>query len=250
VVHADRRRGKTRARILYWFRTPPGVRVGRSALDEDAIRLIEAHNPGVAFDWTRILKGEGAAAPERRPKEDRRPRPTRMLDVPPVPIPPPLPEPVPVPAFTEPEPPEPVAAVAAEVDETPIVSPLSESTAAQARLGSEGLQRLRARHAEVLARISEKIQDSDRRQELKAQADRLNPDTWVTDPEVTAGLEQYEAVFESLRAVVGRRRRRRKRRGPGGGSDRPDEGPATGSAPGPEGDAEADGPGEDSGNEL
>ena len=41
LVHAGRRNGRSRQRILYWFRTPPGVKVGRPALDEDAIRWIE-----------------------------------------------------------------------------------------------------------------------------------------------------------------------------------------------------------------
>jgi hypothetical protein len=86
-------------------------------------------------------------------------------------------------------------------------------TAAQARLGSEGLSRLRARHAEVLARISEKVTDPVRRDELNGDAERLNPDTWVTDAEVSAGLEAYETVFETLRAVVGRRRKRRRGQG-------------------------------------
>jgi hypothetical protein len=93
-------------------------------------------------------------------------------------------------------------------------------TAAHRRLGSEGVLRLRARHAEILARISERISDPARKDELKAIAERLNPDTWVTDDEVREGLEQYEAVFESLRSVLGRRRKRR-RRGGRGGSDRP-----------------------------
>jgi hypothetical protein len=238
-VHAERRRGRQRSRILYWFRTPPGVRVGRSALDENAIRLIEESNPGLEFDWTRILKGEGAVAPpEARPRpeyQERRARPRGPRDrgsalPPPAPArerglqaPPPVdaaPELVPEPIVT------PAEAALVEPDvplgpEGPLTEPAAapEATAAQARLGSEGLQRLRARHAEVLARISEKIADPLRREELKAQAERLNPDTWVTDDEVVAGLEQYEAVFESLRGIVGRRRRRRKRRGgarPGG----------------------------------
>jgi hypothetical protein len=116
----------------------------------------------------------------------------------------------------------------------PVPDP-SVMTAALARLGPEGLIRLRARHAEVLARISEKVEDPARREELKAQAERLNPDTWVTDPDVTEGLERYEAVFESLRSVVGRRRKRRRRRvagggaangGPAGASDEQDAGDA------------------------
>jgi hypothetical protein len=60
-VHAERRRGRTRSRILYWFRTPPGVRVGRAPLDEEAIRLIEQYNADIHFDWPRILKGQGGA---------------------------------------------------------------------------------------------------------------------------------------------------------------------------------------------
>lgn len=95
-------------------------------------------------------------------------------------------------------------------------------TAAGLRLGSEGLSRLRARHAEVLTRIAEKVGDPVRSQELKLQAERLNPDTWVTDAEVTAGLEEYETVFEALRAVVGRRKKRRRRRA-GADSSRPTE---------------------------
>jgi hypothetical protein len=86
-------------------------------------------------------------------------------------------------------------------------------SAVESRLGSEGLSRLRARHSEVLARIAETIADPQRQDELKSQAERLNPDTWVTDGEVSAGLEGYEAVLESLRAVVGQGRRRRRRGG-------------------------------------
>ena len=51
VQPTTNRRGKTRARILYWFRTPPGVRVGRLPFDADVQRTIEAQNPGVTFDW-------------------------------------------------------------------------------------------------------------------------------------------------------------------------------------------------------
>ena len=69
--------------------------------------------------------------------------------------------------------------------------------------------RLRARYAEVLARISERIQDPARQEELKALAERLNPDTWVTDAEVDASLEAYESVFDGLRSAIGGPSRRR-----------------------------------------
>jgi hypothetical protein len=86
-------------------------------------------------------------------------------------------------------------------------------TPAGRRLGAEALGRLRARYAEVVARIDERPDNPEapgERDELKARAERLNPDAWVTDDEVASGLEQYEAVYESLRAVVGRRRRNRQ----------------------------------------
>ena len=185
VVQATGRR-KGRSRILYWFRTPPGVRVGRGPLDEEAIRLLEAGNPDLEFDWTRILKGQGADEPEPEVRRERRERPRDRR---------PTSETGPaVPAATAPEPPEPGPAM-----EEP-------TTAAHARLGSEGLARLRARFCELLTRIDERV-ELDRREQLKELAERLNPDIWVTDADVQAGLESYEATFASLRAAIGPRRK-------------------------------------------
>ena len=47
-------RGKARPRVLYWFRTPPGVKVGRSPFDPEMRRALEAQNPDVVFDWEAI----------------------------------------------------------------------------------------------------------------------------------------------------------------------------------------------------
>jgi hypothetical protein len=83
---------------------------------------------------------------------------------------------------------------------------------AHAQLGSEGLARLRARYADVMAGISRRVTVPERLEELRGAAERLNPDSWVTDEEVRRGLEEYETVFESIRGVIGRRRRRRRTR--------------------------------------
>jgi hypothetical protein len=45
--------GRTRHRLLYWFRTPPDVKVGRGPFDEATRREIEARHPELAFDWER-----------------------------------------------------------------------------------------------------------------------------------------------------------------------------------------------------
>jgi hypothetical protein len=108
--------------------------------------------------------------------------------------------------------PEAVMGDAAIADAGPDVQE-GRQTAAFLRLGSEGLARLRARYAEMMARITDRPLEEAAREELKSRAESLNPDAWVTDDEVQQGLEQYESVFEGLRSVVGHPRRRRRRRG-------------------------------------
>jgi hypothetical protein len=223
LVHTPRRKGRGQGRILYWFRTPPGVRVGRAAIDEDAIRQLEQHNPEVQFDWTRILKqpvSTGGRPPDagmagRKHDSGEREKPIRRESSP-------RSHPVQERSSAEVDvniqAPEPAIedegtlseGSPEELGETPADE--ARQPAAQARLGAEGLARLRARYAEVMARIADRVTDDQVREELKARAERLNPDAWVTDEEVQQGLEQYESIFESLRSVVGHSRRRRRRR--------------------------------------
>jgi hypothetical protein len=48
-------RGKTRSRLLFWFRTPPSMKVGREPFSDDVRKMIEAQNPSLRFDWARII---------------------------------------------------------------------------------------------------------------------------------------------------------------------------------------------------
>jgi len=50
------RRGKpSRSRLLFWFRSPPQVKVGRLPFTDEVRRAIEVQNPNVRFDWPRLL---------------------------------------------------------------------------------------------------------------------------------------------------------------------------------------------------
>ena len=49
------RRGKDRQRILYWFRTPPNVKVGREPFAEHVRSALEAQYPNVKFDWETLV---------------------------------------------------------------------------------------------------------------------------------------------------------------------------------------------------
>ena len=255
LVDAGRRSGRSRQRILYWFRTPPGVKVGRPALDAEAIRWIEEHNPDIEFDWPKILEAKlPAAAPpdESRVRRPRRDRPR----TPPPPAPqdtsaerprPPVPEvellepaeqaAQPASVSQEPVEPEPELEREPEPFESQAFEQLARPDAdndmehdlvlGDQPLGSEQLTRLRARYAELLTRIAERGGDADRIEGMRAQAESLNPDTWVTSEDVRAGLETFEQKIRDLRAALGLRRRRRSRRG--GRRRRPDA--ATSDAP-------------------
>jgi hypothetical protein len=235
LVHAGRRNGRTRQRLLYWFRTPPGVKVGRPALDEQAIRWIEEHNPDIEFDWPKILEAQPPLVPATesgRPRDEaRNRRPRRDRDRPPYaqqqrPAAPKEPEatttagPAIEPESLEPESePETLEAQAAADALEELTHPDAEeeidppAIPAEQNLGREQLTRLRARYAEVLTRIVERGGDAERIEALRTQAESLNPDTWVTDDEVRQGIEAFEPKIRDLRAALGLRRRRRSRRG-------------------------------------
>src|SRR5882672_245690 len=40
--------------MLYWFRTPPGVKVGREPFDDGTRRTLEAQYPSLIFDWKKL----------------------------------------------------------------------------------------------------------------------------------------------------------------------------------------------------
>jgi len=247
LVHTTRHRGKERTRILYWFRSPPHVKIGRAAFDEEAIRSIEAANPDIAFDWGRILEAR-PPEPEAEPWRPRggrgarhRERPDTSSQSPP----PAYPQ-----ATYRPEnigtPPANADSERALQEEEEIHNrpgSASEPSAAERALGGEGLSRVRARYAEVLARISAQITDDAVADELRDLAERLNPDAWVTADEVGRGLEDFERVLEQLRQRLGPPRRSRRARGPAESpvesapAERPESAsPANGNDP--EGDAE------------
>lgn len=188
-------------RVLYWYRTAPSVRVGRPALDEDAIRTIEEQHPEVDFDWSEIL-AVGAAismdveplTPPRRRPASRPPR-ERAADPP---SPRRLPDAVVAPSRPEPIDHDPVTRMeASEVaePETPRGHDLLEGL-----VGREIATRLHARYAELSARISEVVgSDEAAREAWHARAGALDPDSWVTPDEILSGVRRADALFDQLR---------------------------------------------------
>jgi hypothetical protein len=72
LVQESTQRGRPSApRVLYWFRTPPGVKVGREPFDEATRRALEAQNPGLVFDWKKIANTP-MPPPDTEPWRERR----------------------------------------------------------------------------------------------------------------------------------------------------------------------------------
>ena len=194
-----------RPRVLYWYRSAPGVRVGRPALDEDAIRTIEDQHPEIDFDWPHILE-VGAASiieVERRPergarteaersrrKADRaREQPEAEVAVPPEAVEP-LPE---SDASPDDQPTDGMDEEAAS--EVPAHAPdlLAEL------VGREIATRLRARYAEINARIHQLPADDATKAAWQTRAEPLNPDSWLTPHEILKGVNHADELFDALR---------------------------------------------------
>src|SRR5688500_9019237 len=97
-MHWYREGARQRSRILYVFRSPGGVRVGRESLEPDVLRDIEAHHPDIAFDWKAVFDNRQVV--DTTP-DMRRPRKRRRDEEPAPPIEPAAPSPV------KPQPPAP-----------------------------------------------------------------------------------------------------------------------------------------------
>ena len=165
-MHADHPGEKPR--VLYWYRTAPGVALGRAPLDEEAIRTIEEQHPHVEFDWAAILALSEVMTPEdeeparppagqqRRKRRDRREDRQESRGA----------EPASESGSRQAEE-VPDAESAAPSDDSDEASP-AHATPANRLLdelaGREIATRLRARYAEVVARIHESNADSAQRE--------------------------------------------------------------------------------------
>lgn len=224
VLHTSKKIGETQPRMLYWFRTPPNVKVGRVPLDEESIRAVEEMNPGIVFDWKKMLKlratlqaDQRFEASSRRSKKRRRPASAK----------------IPVEA-TQPEASSvDVEAVADVPASGPSLANIGEEEisdldvlAAEAHLepddaekvldepsehpvvtllGEETLVRLRATYAEIRTRIDEKVFDPAVVSEMLTRAEAIDPDRWNTTESAVRGIERFESKAEAIRADLGRR---------------------------------------------
>lgn len=227
LMHADLPGAKPR--LLYWYRTAPGIVMGRAPLDEEAIRTIEEQHPSIDFDWPAILAlgevmiheeeaapradrrakaGKGRGRQDRRPPRGAQPPSSSMR---------PGPVPSPTTGAEDESAEEPIdaaeaaaselAALEAEAEglelpdsaderepEHPTMHGLLESL-----VGREIATRLRARHSEICARIHQRIEDPATLDLWLRRAEALDPDLWLTPEAILEGVRTADSLFETLR---------------------------------------------------
>jgi hypothetical protein len=193
LIDLHRDGARQRSRILYVFRTPAGVRVGRTALDPDTLRSIEAAHPDVAFDWKDVREHQQHI--EMSPEPRRRRAPKRE-------------------EAGEPAPAEATTAAAETADSPPAVTAAPPVPAAiQGTTTDEQVAFLAHWFPVICERIPRRTSDPVRQEALRALAERLNPAAWVETDQVDAGLKDAAQALERLSHVFSRRRRRARRRG-------------------------------------
>ncbi len=199
LMHLYREGYRQRSRILYVFRSPGGVRVGRAALDPDVLREIEARYPDIAFDWKDVREHqqhiEMSAEPRRR-KPPKREEVAAVAEETAAPAQPP-------PAQA----PSPPGAVPAVIEgATP----------------DDQIAFLGRWYVIIRERIPKRTSDPVRQEALMALTERLNPSAWTDADQIAVGLQQATEALERLSRVFARRRRARRR---SGGARAPAPGP-------------------------
>jgi len=177
--------GPQRNRVLYLFRSPSNLKLGRHAMDAEVMEALEHTHPDLAFDWMALQRDQGAARIEARergrtvpqsPPPQRRPqaRPSQ-----------PVPEPTP-PAVVE-----------------------DHSLLGQT-LGAEAAMRLRSRYNELAHRIARRARTPEERARLTERAARLNPDEWPDEAAIRLCAESFAAEWNAIVAELPQRRRGRR----------------------------------------
>jgi len=196
LMHWLRDGNRQRSCILYVFRTPAGVRVGRESLEPDVLREIESRHPGINFDWKTLVANQQLV--ESSP-DTPRPRKRKRTE--------------------EEEPSAPSIAAAApegqpESQVTPAAPRPSIPGSLQGATPDEQIAFLNHWYPVVRERIPQRTSDPARLEALTALAERLNPAAWTDADQIAEGLLRAAEALERLSHVFSRRRRRRTSKAP------------------------------------
>jgi hypothetical protein len=201
LMHWFRDGNRQRSRILYVFRTPPGVKVGRDAIDPGIIREIEAQHPDIEFDWRALRENQQVIDNSLEQRRPRKPRKEDKEKTRPAPERPPAERPRR----------EAVQAGGPPGGEIAWQPPLVIPTAIEGTTREDQFVFLLKTYLNLRDRVPHRTHDPIRRESLAALVERLNPEAWVGEEAVVAGLQDAAEALQRLSSLSTKRRKRSRR---------------------------------------
>jgi hypothetical protein len=194
VMHAYRPgQGPQRARVLYLFRTPAHVKVGRRALEPEVMEALEHTHPDLSFDWTNLPQERPIETPDPRERDARDYRRERQM------------------ARGRSSGHQGQGQRPAPRPAAPPTPPVLEDESALGRVvGAERAAHLRARYSELVLRIGRRSRTPEDRDRLMDRVHRLNPEDWADEAAVRSVVFTVEVEWESIAAELPSRRRGRR----------------------------------------
>jgi hypothetical protein len=170
------------------FRTPGGVRVGRTALEPEVLREIEARYPDIAFDWKDVREHQQHIELTAEPRRRRPPTPAE-------------------PPAASPE----QASAPAPSAAPPVPASTAVPSVIEGATPDDQIAFLARWYPVIRDRVPRRTSDPARQEALLALTERLNPAAWTDADEIAAGLPHAAEALERLARVFARRRRRARR---------------------------------------
>ena len=189
-----------RAKVIYWYRTAPGLRLGRPALDDGAMRTLEEQYPDIDFDWPYILDMASMTPVEVEgpvPVRKRKPRRDDDDDMDAASEPVAAARPVTTPASVA------VEADDAAAADAPAGDPLAGEFDLLGELMGRGIATsLRANHRDLAAELETSPADPALKAAWRERLASIDPDGWTSPDDVLAGMASVERDGEDLRRAI------------------------------------------------
>lgn len=190
VMHGYRpAQGAPKSRVLYLFRSPAHIKIGREALDEEAREALEHTHPDLSFDWIALGRERDAMRAHQARERDRdrdghrereRSGPSR--------------------GHSQGE----------RQQRQPVKVVIEDHSTLGRTVGAERAAALRTHYAELVQRIHRRARTPEERERLLDLAHRLNPDDWIDAAAIPGLANGFDADRQAILAEIpGRRRGRR-----------------------------------------
>lgn len=176
LMHWFRDGNRQRSRILYVFRTPPGVRVGRDPIDPAIVRELEAQHPEIDFDWRALRENQQVVETSPEPRRQRKRPKEEVREV--------------------------KTAAALPAAKPPVPAAVEGATR------DEQVAFLQRWYDDLRERVPHRTQDPVRLEALMALVERLNPASWSSEEQIAEGLQHASEALGRLSRVLSKRRRR------------------------------------------